>query len=72
MRHTTFLAGGQRVLSMTLQAADTVSSILAPLSTPAAKEAKEADLAKMVLVAGATVPARAPAAAPAPPSAVGG
>ncbi len=35
------------MLSMTLQAADTVSSIFAPVSTPAAKEA---DLAKMVPV----------------------
>jgi len=37
---------------MTLQAADTVSSIFAPVSTPAAKEA---DLAKMVLVLSAVV-----------------
>jgi len=73
------LAGGQRVLSIALQAVDTVSSIFAPVSTPAVKEA---DLAKMVLGsglivkhhgdAGATVPARAPAAAPAPRAAVVG
>ena len=37
---------------MTLQAADTVSSIFAPVSTPAAKEA---ELAKMVLVLSAVV-----------------
>jgi heme/copper-type cytochrome/quinol oxidase subunit 2 len=83
---------------MTLQAADTVSSIFAHVSTPAAKEA---DLAKMVLVlsavvfvvvaglvvysvvrsglivkhhadAGATVPPRTPAAAPAPRAALAG
>jgi len=40
------------VLSITLQAADTVSSIFAPVSTPAAKEA---DLAKMVLWLSAVV-----------------
>ena len=40
------------MLSMTLQAADTVSSIFAPVSTPAAKEA---DLAKLVLVLSAVV-----------------
>ena len=40
------------MLSMTLQAADTISSIFAPVSTPAAKEA---DLAKMVLVLSAVV-----------------
>jgi cytochrome c oxidase subunit II len=40
------------VLSMTLQAADTISSIFAPVSTPAVKEA---DLAKMVLVLSAVV-----------------
>ena len=40
------------MLSMTLQAADTVSSIFAPVSTRAAKEA---DLAKMVLVLSAVV-----------------
>src|SRR5262245_33606719 len=37
---------------MTLQAADTISSIFAPVSTPAAKEAA---LAKMVLVLSAVV-----------------
>jgi len=69
------------VLSIALQAADTISSIFAPVSTPAVKEA---DLAKMVLVlsavvfvvvaadAGATVPARAPAAAPVPRAAMAG
>jgi cytochrome c oxidase subunit 2 len=40
------------VLSIALQAADTVSSIFAPVSTPAVKEA---DLAKMVLVLSAIV-----------------
>ena len=40
------------MLTMTLQAADTISSIFAPVSTPAAKEA---DLAKMVLVLSAAV-----------------
>jgi cytochrome c oxidase subunit 2 len=40
------------VLSIALQAADTVSSIFAPVSTPAVKEA---DLAKMVLVLSAVV-----------------
>jgi len=40
------------VLSITQQAADTVSSIFAPVSTPAVKEA---DLAKMVLVLSAVV-----------------
>jgi cytochrome c oxidase subunit II len=40
------------VLSIALQAADTVSSIFAPVSTPAVKEA---DLAKMVLVLSAAV-----------------
>ena len=40
------------MLSIALQAADTVSSIFAPVSTPAVKEA---DLAKMVLVLSAVV-----------------
>jgi cytochrome c oxidase subunit 2 len=40
------------VLSITLQAADTISSIFAPVSTPAAKEA---DLAKLVLWLSAAV-----------------
>jgi cytochrome c oxidase subunit II len=40
------------VLSIALQAADTISSIFAPVSTPAVKEA---DLAKMVLVLSAVV-----------------
>ena len=40
------------MLSITLQAADTISSIFAPVSTPAAREA---DLAKMVLVLSAVV-----------------
>jgi cytochrome c oxidase subunit II len=40
------------VLSIALQAADTISSIFAPVSTPAVKEA---DLAKMVLVLSAIV-----------------
>ena len=40
------------MLSIALQATDTVSSIFAPVSTPAAKEA---DLAKMVLVLSAVV-----------------
>ena len=40
------------MLSLTLQTADTISSIFAPVSTPAAKEA---DLARMVLVLSAVV-----------------
>ena len=51
-RHTTLLLGAQRVFTTALQAADTVSSIFAPVSTPAAKEA---ELAKMVLVLSAVV-----------------